>query len=60
MVPGATWALRTEFSPQEQLHAQFAFTQPRGATYGEIQLQEFAGPLGSRRYHRGEGGIVFD
>ena len=36
------------FSPLEQYHGSFAYTQPRGATYAEIALGAF-GPRPSRR-----------
>lgn len=58
MVPGTSWGRSAEFSPQEQFHTRFAFTQPRGANYGEIQLQEFRGT--SRGQYRGDGGIAVD
>ena len=60
MYPGAV-RREARFSPLEQHHGRFAYTQPRGATYSEIAL----GALGLRPLRRipsrfDHGGIAID
>ena len=61
MHPTALGRQRGDFSPLEQHHGSFAYTQPRGATYSEIALGAF-GPRPPRRVPSpfDHGGIAVD